>query len=106
MAEPPDFEQIAHEIITGRFLIDAHLVDESMLAEHRERIAQIADKLRDVWNARGAADQNVFRGNEAAGRTPICETFTEDAGEPSACRHCGWTHESHAVAAAIKEQDR
>jgi len=59
MPEPPDFDQIADTIATR---VESHISD---LDPERETdddavratvIRQIAEQLRHVWNARGAAD--------------------------------------------------
>jgi hypothetical protein len=48
MPEPPDFEQIAKRVLlTVTDITDPHYCGS---------VTQIAEQLRQVWNARGAAD--------------------------------------------------
>lgn len=48
MAETPDFEQLARQLVDRVPLIDVNW--------KRYTVANIAEQLRLVWNARGAAD--------------------------------------------------
>lgn len=58
MPESPDFEQIAREM--GRGLIVLNVVaDHDRAREAFER--DLAEQLRQVWNARGAADDLVLQ---------------------------------------------
>jgi hypothetical protein len=51
MPEPPDFEQIAHKL-HDTFGCDHGTDAETVAAQ----VAMIIEQLRQVWNARGAAD--------------------------------------------------
>jgi hypothetical protein len=57
MPEPPDFEQIARRVVD---LTDAKVREPFMPIEGDRvvaaLVAQIIEQLRQVWNARGAAD--------------------------------------------------
>jgi hypothetical protein len=52
MPEPPDFHQIA-SILLARI---ADAGERGLLAE----VNAVAEQLRQVWNARGAADADLF----------------------------------------------
>ena len=52
MPETPDFEQIAHHIVDVAYTDDGQTVRDVKAALR----AGIAEQLRLVWNARGAAD--------------------------------------------------
>lgn len=103
MPGSPDFDDRA------RVLVDALLLDPDVWGTHGEpgatklRIitAAIAEQLRLVWNARGAADLTAV----SASRPP-CQTFSESELPKNGCKHCGWTEEAHDNAAAIRALDR
>jgi hypothetical protein len=52
MPEPPDFEQIAHHIVDVAYTDDGQVRDVKAALQ-----AGIAEQVRLVWNARGAADR-------------------------------------------------
>jgi hypothetical protein len=53
MPESPDFDQIARRVL-GPWLEDSH--NSVFDANMEVSIRQVAEQLRQVWNARGAAD--------------------------------------------------
>lgn len=96
VAEPSDFEQIA------RTAIERWGLEAALSADAVEWIVEeLRQELREVWNARGAADLKAIFTSE-----PPCPTFSESELPRDGCKHCGWTEEAHDHAAAIKEQDR
>jgi hypothetical protein len=56
MPEPPDFEQIAHHIVDVAYTDDGQVRDVKAALQ-----AGIAEQVRLVWNARGAADPAAGR---------------------------------------------
>jgi len=66
MPEPPDFDQIAREI-----LLDCPLevgVPETVVEWARNAVIE---RLREVWNARGAADIEAVKGADIAHKDPL-----------------------------------
>lgn len=62
MPDVPDFEQIARvAVMTFYNTTPRHSDDE------REAVAQIVARLRQVWNARGAADADLVGGTAVPG---------------------------------------
>lgn len=57
--EAPDFEQIARWVMNAEWVVDigagqvGTIIDD---AWHERRVQAVAEQLRRVWNARGAAD--------------------------------------------------
>src|SRR3984893_6805550 len=56
MRQTPDFEQIAHRILDDAYTDDGTTGDARTDARKAALQAAIAEQLRFVWNARGAAD--------------------------------------------------
>lgn len=56
MAETPDFQQIARETIERAYPVAVITAPESPFKTRQEHVNHIAEQLRLVWNARGAAD--------------------------------------------------
>ena len=56
MRQTPDFEQIAHRILDDAYTDDGTTGDARIDARKAALQAAIAEQLRFVWNARGAAD--------------------------------------------------
>jgi hypothetical protein len=53
--DAPDFEQIAREVLDG--------LRVAPVADYDDLVPDVAEQLRLVWNARGAADVEAVRSN-------------------------------------------
>ena len=68
MPEPPDFDQLARTLIRV-FDYEWTLPPEALT--DGDTIEKVAHELRQVWNARGAADEDAVV-EELGGPTPEC----------------------------------
>lgn len=57
MSEPPDFEQLARAFAERAFPTAVVTVPKAEWSTRTEMVAGFAEELRQVWNARGAADR-------------------------------------------------